>query len=70
MLELLSKTKPQLDSAKDPCRLPSLVQDLHKVASLAEQFTEQRPRSNKSMSHLVDGLDQEGSANITLLGFM
>lgn len=36
---------------------PSLVKNLHRVASLAESFTEQRPRN---CAELADGLDQEG----------
>ena len=36
------------------------VEDLNQVASLAESFSDQRPRSSKSWSHLADSLDQEG----------
>lgn len=37
-----------------------LVEDLHQLAALAESFTEQRPRSNKSWIHLAEALDREG----------
>lgn len=37
---------------------PTLVKNLHRVASLAESFTEQRPRD---CAELADGLDQEGA---------
>lgn len=36
------------------------VEDLNQVASLAESFSDQRPRSSKSWSHLANSLDQEG----------
>ncbi|KAG6890867.1 hypothetical protein C0992_012003 [Termitomyces sp. T32_za158] len=57
---LLLTTKPQLDDPK-PSTRPSLTSDLYQVASLAESFLEQRPRSNKkSWIQLADSLDQEG----------
>jgi hypothetical protein len=37
-----------------------LVEDLHQLAALAESFTEQRPRSNKTWVHLAETLDREG----------
>ncbi|KAF8883838.1 hypothetical protein BD779DRAFT_1674370 [Infundibulicybe gibba] len=37
----------------------ALIQDLHQVASLAESFAQQRPKSNKS-SQFAESLDQEG----------
>ncbi|KAF5376865.1 hypothetical protein D9615_007266 [Tricholomella constricta] len=58
--EILLTAKTQLDDPKPPIR-PSLAEDLHQVASLAESFLEQRPKSNnKSWIHLADSLDQEG----------
>lgn len=38
-----------------------MVQDLNQLATLAESFAEQRPRSNKDWVQLADSLDQEGS---------
>lgn len=39
-----------------------MTQELTQVATLAEAFTEERPKSAKgSWSHLADSLDQEGS---------
>ncbi|KIK99445.1 hypothetical protein PAXRUDRAFT_30503 [Paxillus rubicundulus Ve08.2h10] len=56
-LELLIKIKPKLkDIQSDDA---SVVQDLHRIASLAHSFSEQRLKSSK-MSHLADALDQEG----------
>ncbi|KAJ6605346.1 meiosis protein SPO22/ZIP4 like-domain-containing protein [Mycena vulgaris] len=57
--DLLITAKPQLDSP-DPSVRPSLIEKLRQVASLAESFTEQRPKSNKSWLQLSDELDQEG----------
>ncbi|KAF9444140.1 SPO22-domain-containing protein [Macrolepiota fuliginosa MF-IS2] len=57
--DLLARTKPHLNDSNIPNR-PSLVQNLHQIASLAESFSEQRPRSNNSWNHLADNLDQEG----------
>jgi len=59
ILDLLIRIKPRLDDPDLPNR-PSLVQDLHQVAALAEAFSEQRPRSNKAWVELADSLDQEG----------
>jgi len=59
ILDLLIRIKPHLDDPDLPNR-PSLVQDLHHVAALAEGFSEQRPRSNKAWVELADSLDQEG----------
>ncbi|KAL9715614.1 hypothetical protein Ac2012v2_000056 [Leucoagaricus gongylophorus] len=60
IMDLLVKTKPNLSGTDTPNQ-PLLVQNLHQVASLAESFSEQRPRSNSNWSHLADNLDQEGS---------
>ncbi|RDB27351.1 TPR repeat-containing protein ZIP4 [Hypsizygus marmoreus] len=57
--EILLTIKPKLNDPKPPTR-PSLTEDLHRVASLAESFTEQRPKSNKSWVQFADSLDQEG----------
>ncbi|KAJ6568977.1 meiosis protein SPO22/ZIP4 like-domain-containing protein [Mycena capillaripes] len=57
--DLLITAKPHLDNA-DPGVRPTLIEKLRQVASLAESFTEQRPRSNKSWLQLSDDLDQEG----------
>ncbi|KAK0245171.1 hypothetical protein EDD85DRAFT_8484 [Armillaria nabsnona] len=52
--DLLIGAKSQLD---DTSQRPTLVKNLHRVASLAESFTEERPRN---CAELADGLDQEG----------
>lgn len=62
--DLLVKTKPHLNDGDVPNR-PSLVQNLHQIASLAESFSEQRPRSDNSWNHLADNLDQEGQATFS-----
>lgn len=58
-IDLLITAKPQLDNP-DPAVRPPLIEKLRQVASLAESFTEQRPKSNKSWLQLSDELDQEG----------
>jgi hypothetical protein len=60
-LDLLIRTKPKLKDgiAKDG----TITQDLHKIASLAQAFAEQRPKSNKNCQ-LADFLDQEGSLSL------
>ncbi|PBK89275.1 SPO22-domain-containing protein, partial [Armillaria gallica] len=55
--DLLISAKSQLDDTSPAVR-PTLVKNLHRVASLAESFTEQRPRD---CAELADGLDQEGA---------
>ncbi|KAK0232662.1 hypothetical protein IW262DRAFT_1260291, partial [Armillaria fumosa] len=60
LLDLLTRAKSQLD---DPSQRASLVQNLHRVASLAESFTEQRPRD---CAELADGLDQEGANHLQM----
>ncbi|KAJ7160549.1 meiosis protein SPO22/ZIP4 like-domain-containing protein [Mycena crocata] len=57
--DLIVTAKPHLDSA-DPGVRPPLIEKLRRIASLAESFTEQRPRSNKTWLQLADELDQEG----------
>ncbi|KAJ7449476.1 hypothetical protein B0H11DRAFT_333517 [Mycena galericulata] len=57
--DLIIAAKPQLDNP-DPSVRPPLIERLRQVASLAESFTEQRPKSNKSWLQLSDELDQEG----------
>ncbi|KAJ7691328.1 meiosis protein SPO22/ZIP4 like-domain-containing protein [Mycena rosella] len=57
--DLLIAAKPQLDNP-DPDVRPPLIEKLRQVASLAESFTEQRPKSNKDWLQLADELDQEG----------
>ncbi|KAK2464868.1 hypothetical protein APHAL10511_002944 [Amanita phalloides] len=59
ILDLLIRIKPCLDDTNLPNR-PSLIQDLHQVATLAEAFSEQKPRSNKAWAEFADSLDQEG----------
>lgn len=59
-VDLLATTKPKLDGPNGALRASS-VDDLHQVVSLAESFTEQRPRSNKNWIHLADTLDREGA---------
>jgi hypothetical protein len=58
-IDLLIAAKPQLDNP-DPTVWPNLIEKLRQVTSLAESFTEQRPKSNKSWVQLSDELDQEG----------
>lgn len=55
--ELLIKTKPKLKDGTT--RDETITRDLHKIASLAQAFTEQRLKSSKT-SQLSDFLDQEG----------
>ena len=56
----LAKVKPLLDDPKHP-DWPSITQELTQVASQAESFAEQRPKSSRATwSHLADSLDQEG----------
>ncbi|KAF7367752.1 hypothetical protein MSAN_00839200 [Mycena sanguinolenta] len=55
---LLITAKPQLDNP-DPGVQPTLIEKLRQVGSLAESFTEQRPKSNKNWLQLSDELDQE-----------
>ncbi|KAJ7030194.1 meiosis protein SPO22/ZIP4 like-domain-containing protein [Mycena alexandri] len=57
--DLLITTKPHLDNP-EPSARPALIEKLRQVATLAESFVEQRPRSNKSWMQLSDELDQEG----------
>ena len=58
--DLLIRTKPKLNegTAKDG----TITQDLHNIASLAQAFAEQRPKSVKSCQ-MADFLDQEGSCH-------
>lgn len=43
-----------------------MTEKLIQIASLAESFTEQRPKSSRSTwSHLADSLDQEGPSSLT-----
>lgn len=60
LLERLSKCKPSID---DPSHSnsPSMIQDLNKIAELAESFTEHRSKAAKgTCCDLADTLDQEG----------
>ncbi|THU92597.1 hypothetical protein K435DRAFT_726088 [Dendrothele bispora CBS 962.96] len=57
--DILITTKAQLDDTDVTIR-PSLIQNLRHVATLAESFTEQRPKSEKEWIQLADTLDQEG----------
>jgi hypothetical protein len=56
--ELLLQIKPKLSG--DKAHDATLVTQLHKLANLAESFTELRPRSNKTWLDLADNLDREG----------
>ncbi|KAK0207833.1 hypothetical protein DFS33DRAFT_1408812 [Desarmillaria ectypa] len=58
--DLLISAKSQLEDPSATVR-PTLVKNLHRVASLAESFTEQRPRAGKDCAEFADGLDQEGA---------
>lgn len=58
IIDQLIKIKPCLDGPD--LRRPSMVQDLNKLAALAESFSEQRPKSTKTWPDLADSLDQEG----------
>ena len=63
--EVLLTIKSRLDDPKPSIR-PNLTEDLHRVASLAEAFTDQRSKSNKSTSmQFADSLDQEGAVIAT-----
>lgn len=55
-LELLIKIKPKLSDIQSDAHV---VKDLDHITSLAQSFSEQRPKSDKK-SHLADALDQEG----------
>ncbi|OJA21094.1 hypothetical protein AZE42_07730 [Rhizopogon vesiculosus] len=55
--ELLIRIKPKLKDGT--AKEGTITQDLHKIASLAQAFAEQRPKSSKSCQ-LADFLDQEG----------
>ncbi|KAL0578366.1 sporulation-specific protein 22 [Marasmius crinis-equi] len=57
--DLLTTTKAQLDDANVSIR-PTLIQSLHRVAVLAESFSEQRSKSGKEWTELTDTLDREG----------
>ncbi|KAF8139351.1 meiosis protein SPO22/ZIP4 like-domain-containing protein [Mycena galopus ATCC 62051] len=57
--DLLITAKPQLDNP-DPNVRRTLIEKLRQVASFAESFTEQRPKSNKGWLQFSDELDQEG----------
>lgn len=57
--ELLIKSKTKLKSDGTTTKDESISRDLHKIASLAQSFTELRLRSSKK-SLLSDFLDQEG----------
>lgn len=65
VLDLLVATKPKLDDSNAAVRA-SLVVELHQVVSLAESFTEQRPRSNKNWIHLANTLDREGVCPVSI----
>ncbi|KAG7090528.1 hypothetical protein E1B28_009637 [Marasmius oreades] len=58
--DLLTTTKAQLSDDANISIRPSLIQNLHRVAALAETFSEQRPKSGKEWDELADTLDQEG----------
>jgi hypothetical protein len=58
--DLLIKVKPRLDDNTPGVRV-ALAQDLHRIAFLAESLTEQRSRSKKSLVHVEELLDREGS---------
>lgn len=63
--EVLLTIKSRLDDPKPSIR-PNLTEDLHRAASLAEAFTDQRSKSNKSTSmQFADSLDQEGAVIAT-----
>ncbi|PPQ99580.1 hypothetical protein CVT26_008401 [Gymnopilus dilepis] len=60
VLEHLTAVKPFLDNPQN-LQWSSMTEKLIQIASLAELFTEQRPKSSRSTwSHLADSLDQEG----------
>lgn len=60
LLDLLIKVKAKLND--DSFASGSLADELYQVAVLAENFTAQRPRSNKNWSQLADTLDREGTS--------
>ncbi|PPQ65610.1 hypothetical protein CVT24_011819, partial [Panaeolus cyanescens] len=64
LYQRLSTVKPLLDNPKHP-KWSNLVKDLQHIASLAENFTEQRPKFSKNVwGHLIDALDQEGWSHL------
>ncbi|CAA7266391.1 unnamed protein product [Cyclocybe aegerita] len=70
IMERLSKVKPLLDDCRHP-NWSTATQDLMKIASLAESFAEQRPKSSRTAwSHLADSLDQEGVSLWNISGLM
>ncbi|GBE78570.1 hypothetical protein BKA93DRAFT_799652 [Sparassis latifolia] len=58
---VLARIKPKLiESAQTSCYSPSLCEDLHQIAALAQALTNQRSRANKDWISLADVLDREG----------
>ncbi|KAF8525122.1 hypothetical protein BU17DRAFT_42114 [Hysterangium stoloniferum] len=56
--DLIIQIKPKLSGNKG--NNATLITELHRLANLAESFTEQRPRSNNGWLTLADDLDREG----------
>lgn len=55
---LLSNIKPKLnDSSRS---WTPIIADLQQIATLAESFSKQRPKSDKNCLHLIDAVDREG----------
>ncbi|CCL98934.1 uncharacterized protein FIBRA_00941 [Fibroporia radiculosa] len=59
ILDILINIKANLNDNKRSAR-STICTELQKLASLAESFTKQRPRSNKDWIRLADDLDREG----------
>ncbi|TDL22344.1 hypothetical protein BD410DRAFT_821261 [Rickenella mellea] len=57
--DIIINIKPKLTDTRKAAR-SSLIEDLNHLAVLAQKFTEQRPRSNRTWIELGDALDREG----------
>jgi hypothetical protein len=57
--DLLVRAKPRLDDVRPDVRT-ALVDDLHRIAFLAESLTEQRSRWKKTLPQADELLDREG----------
>lgn len=60
LIDILIHIKPRLSETKRSA-WPSLIPDLNKLAALAEDIAQQRPRTNKDWLLEADTLDREGA---------
>ncbi|KAL4254899.1 Sporulation-specific protein 22/ZIP4 [Abortiporus biennis] len=59
--DVLVDIKPKLAENRRPSSSSvKIIEDLHKVATLAESLSHRRPRTHKDWSTLADALDREG----------